>query len=190
MAIPTIHQCYSLMDEYAMLANIRAHSLMVARVAALLVQKLAGPSRPLPQDLVLAGALLHDIAKTPCLEGRCDHARHGSAICHQHGYPEVAELIQEHVMLKEFSPKRYSKGLFFPKELVFYADKRVRHDQIVSLGERLDYILGHYGRDDPQIRRQIRQNFAKCLELEKFIFTFMDITVADVSLAAAAIRFP
>jgi len=95
------------MDEYAMLENIRAHSLMVARVAQVLHQRLADSSKTnstVPSgDLVLAGALLHDIAKTPCLENRCDHARQGRDICLELGYPEVAEVVREHVILTEFS---------------------------------------------------------------------------------------
>ena len=145
MPVPTIQQCYSLMDEYAMLDNIRAHSLMVARVAQVLHQRLADSPKTnshLPsEDLVLAGALLHDIAKTPCLENRCDHARQGRDICLELGYPEVAEVVREHVILTEFSITRYDNGHFLAKELVYYADKRVRHDEIVSIEERLEYIL-------------------------------------------------
>ncbi len=161
------------MDEYAMLDNIRAHSIMVARVAqslhiALTHRKTAHP--PLPAaNLVLAGALLHDIAKTPCLKGRCDHARKGRDICLELGFPEVAEIVREHVGITDFSPERYKKGVFLAKELVYYADKRVRHDKIVSLAERLEYILEHYGNNDPERHRLIRGNFDKCFQFEKFL---------------------
>ena len=66
--IPGIADCLQLMQDYAMLANIRRHSLVVARLAIQLLQGLRDMQPGKPQadmNLVLAGALLHDIAKPP-----------------------------------------------------------------------------------------------------------------------------
>jgi putative nucleotidyltransferase with HDIG domain len=181
------------MDEYAMFDNIRAHSLMVARVAYILLQRLADSpkaSSTVPsENLVLAGALLHDIAKTPCLENGCDHARQGRDICLELGYPEVAEVVREHVILTEFSITRYDNGNFLAKELVYYADKRVRHDEIVSLEERLDYILEHYGNNDPKRHSLIRENFNKCLQLESCLFSSLGMAADDIQEAVSVIDF-
>ena len=181
------------MDEYEMLANIRAHSLMVTRVAALLLRELTASQKaeaPRPEaDLVLAGALLHDIAKTPCLNSRCDHARLGRDICLQLGFPEVAEVVLEHVTLNEFSPRRYAEGLFLAKELVYYADKRVRHEEIVSLEERLDYILERYGKNDPKRCRLIKTNFGQCQQLETFLFSALPLKPDDLKRAVAREQF-
>ncbi len=186
MSVPSLNTCYSLMDEYAMLDNIRAHSIMVARVTQVLLQKLADSpqqSAAPPRKLSLAGALLHDIAKTPCLENRCDHAKRGRDICLRLGYPEVAEVVREHVILTEFSAERYQQGVFLAKEIVYYADKRVRHDEIVSLEERLEYILENYGNNDPERHRLIRENFRKCRELENFLFSVLGMTPDTVRSA-------
>ena len=68
-----------------MLDNIREHSFIVARVAETIVSGLQLPedqrSLPADIDLVLAGALLHDIAKTKCLDGSCQHAEEGMLFC-------------------------------------------------------------------------------------------------------------
>ena len=40
MNIPSINQCLALMDRYEMLANIREHSFIVARVAETIVKAL------------------------------------------------------------------------------------------------------------------------------------------------------
>ncbi len=171
-----------------MLDNIRAHSIMVARVAQVLFQELANSSKITPstlpsEDLVLAGALLHDIAKTPCLKNRCDHAKHGRDICLELGYPEVAKVVREHVILTNFSMTRYETGHFLATEIVYYADKRVRHDEIVSIEKRLEYILENYGNNDPQRYSLIRENFDKCRQLEASLFSAIAITTSDIQKA-------
>ena len=182
------------MDEHAMLDNIRAHSLMVTRVAQVLLQGLAESRKensPLPStELVLAGALLHDIAKTPCLENHCDHARQGRDICLELGYPEVAEIVREHVILTEFSSKRYGNGHFLAKELVYYADKRVRHEEVVSLEERLEYILERYGNNDPRRHTLIKENFSKCQQLETFLFLSAGMETDALQKAVNCHNFP
>ncbi len=167
------------MDEHKMLDNIRAHSFVVARVAETIVLKMAQGNieQDLPDlDTVLAGALLHDIAKTQCIKSGCNHAKLGDEICAERGYPDIGEIIRDHVILYDFAPERYRQGQFLAKEIVYYADKRVRHDAIVSLDKRLDYIIEHYGNNDIEMHRRIRANFQRCLDIEKFFFSFIDFT--------------
>ncbi len=189
-AIPDTATCIRLMDEYEMLDNIRHHSLVVARIAdALIIELLddpVGSSAP-ERALVLAGSLLHDIAKTPCLDGNCDHAAAGGDICRKHGYPEVAAIVEEHVILKEHDLQRYENGWFTAREIVYYADKRVRHDQVVSLEERLEYIIDHYGNDDPERHRLIRENFQRCRELEQALFRVLPFSADALE---QRVRFP
>lgn len=175
--IPDLAECFRLMDEFAMLPNIRRHSIIVARVAWQLVdglhEKPRSPAVIADRDLVVAGALLHDIAKTACLDRDCDHAGEGAKICLELGYPEIAEIVAEHVLLRDHDANRRRDGLFSAREIIYYADKRVRHEEIVSLDERLEYILEHYGQGDPDLRFRIRKNFNRCLELEQSIFSFL-----------------
>jgi len=178
MNIPNIAQCVAYMEEFAMYANIRDHSFMVAKAASALLEGLKRADRvesPLPpDDLVIAGALLHDIAKTLCLKENCRHAEVGQEICRDLGYPEVGEIVGEHVVLSDFSIDRYHRGIFTAGELVYYADKRVRHDVIVPLDSRLAYILERYGENDPVREKMIVTNFRRCQELERHLFEFLD----------------
>lgn len=185
MQVPGINECARLMEQYKMLPNIRHHSLVVARIADLLVTSLQGRinGHELPnRQLCICGALLHDIAKTPCLDGSCDHARTGAEICLQHGYPELAAIVEEHVILKDHNPDRYRSGGFTAREIVYYADKRVRHNEIVSLDERLDYIIEHYGKNDKKLHELIRTNFHRCVQLEGFLFNFLDFPPEQLAL--------
>lgn len=160
-----------------MLPNIRRHSVVVARVAVQLMEGLEEnelrPASIPDRSLIVAGALLHDIAKTPCLKNGCDHAREGAEICHHLGYPEIASIVEEHVILRDHNVERRLQGEFSAKEIIYYADKRVRHEEIVSLDDRLEYILEHYGNGDPGMHELIRINFEKCVALEKYLFDFL-----------------
>ena len=160
-----------------MLPNIRRHSVVVARVALQIVdglKKNENPHSSIPEtSLIIAGALLHDIAKTPCLKDGCDHASAGAKICHSLGYPEIAPIVEGHVLLKEHDPRRNSQGIFTATEIIYYADKRVRHEEIVSLDDRLEYILEYYGMGDKVRHRLIRENFGRCVQLEKELFQFL-----------------
>ncbi len=190
MAVPDIATCIRLMDTYKMLNNIRHHSLVVARVADALLTGLQDESDLAPiadQKHVIAGALLHDIAKTPCLESGCDHAAYGAEICLQHGYPDIARIVGEHVIMAKYDPARYKNGLFTAGEIVYYADKRVRHTEIVSLDERLDYIISHYGNNDPHRHALIRENFERCLEMEQALFSILPFSADNLE---HRVRFP
>jgi putative nucleotidyltransferase with HDIG domain len=181
--IPSLPECIQLMEQYGMLTNIRHHSLVVARLAEQLQAGLCttAPEQPHPdRSLVIAGALLHDIAKTACLNSNCDHARIGAEICRRHDFPEIAAIVEEHVILSNFEPDRYQTGQFSAGEIVYYADKRVRHIVVVNLNERLEYILDHYGKDNPTRHQLIRENFKKCLTLEHYLFQWLPYGPGDL----------
>ncbi len=175
MNIPSTTRCLEMMEEYGMYPNIREHSFMVARVSERILE---GITRTLPEeilpdhDLVLAGALLHDIAKSLCLHSAKSHVTEGARICEKHGYPEVAEIVGEHAKIVSPRPEQYLQGRYLAKEIVFYADKKVLHTEIVPLEKRLDYILERYGNNDPIRHHNIRKNFAICAEIEKSICIF------------------
>lgn len=172
------------MTRYQMLDNIRAHSVMVARVAWYLAGRLNAGGAQLNSDVVLAAALLHDIGKTACLRDGGNHAALGRTICQEHGYHELADIVNEHVVLLLGVPI----GQVGEKELVYYADKRVTHDQIVSLDERLDYILSTYGNGEAARHQAIRENFAVCCQIEKRIWD--DLSDEPDSLAPAVMSRP
>jgi putative nucleotidyltransferase with HDIG domain len=177
MPVPSEQECFALMEHYAMLPNIRRHSQVVAAVALELAD---GLGNSIGRELVLAGALLHDIAKTPCLKDQCDHAAQGAEICLAHDLTEIAPIVAQHVILKNFDPESYRSGAFSAIEIVYYADKRVRHEEIVTLDERLDYIIEHYGQNDAYIHDLIRQNFSRCRQLEDHLFAHLPFTPDEI----------
>lgn len=178
---PSIDECFGYFDQFEMLDNIREHSMQVARVALVLQEGLADKIDAPARGIIAAGALLHDIAKTLCLNENCRHGIVGKEICEDLGYPEIGDIVQQHVILKDFKEHNYKRGIFTAGELVYYSDKRVRHDQIVSLQDRFDYIMDVYGNRSPQSAEIIKRSCRECLLLEKYIYSFTDFSPYDVS---------
>jgi uncharacterized protein len=176
--IPTVDQCLLLMKKHGMLENIKAHSVVVEKVASLLAQSLRQAGEDLVLEMVTAGALMHDIAKTECLRTKKDHAKKGREICLGHRFHEIADIVAEHIVLAEFD----SDHAVREAEIVFYADKRVNHDVVVSLEERLEYLLDHYGRDTEPLKERIRKNFKLCKAVEKKIFSRLSFQPEEVAL--------
>jgi uncharacterized protein len=183
--IPTVDECFQLMDTYRMLPNIRAHSIVVARIASFLSTSLADAGIHMSLDTIIAGALLHDIGKTACLTTPENHAAKGQEICRAEQLDGIGDIVAEHVILKDYSPAMELSE----KVIVYYADKRVNHDQVVSLKERLAYIIRQYGNGDHRLQKLITKNFNRCVTIEKRIFSFLDFQpdelgrlIADVEL--------
>jgi uncharacterized protein len=175
--IPSVEQCFDLMAKYEMLENIKAHSIMVERIASLMARGLQEAGETLSLDRVAAGALMHDIAKTQSLKTKEDHSARGSEICLQNHLDEIADIVAEHVVLKAFS----REGPVLEKEIVYYADKRVNHDKIVSLEERLAYLIKQYGRGDERLIRRMGKNFDLCKQVESKLFSKLRFAPEDVA---------
>ena len=175
--IPGVNECLDLMEQYHMLPNIKDHSIVVTEVAGVITNGLIAAGYDLSLETVIAGALLHDIGKTACLDNDDDHAARGLEICLAHNLKTIADIVAEHVILKNYAPQNG----FAEKEIVYYADKRVNHDKVVSLEERLDYILERYGMNNEVRCRAIKRNYARCQDLEKRMFSFLSFDPADIS---------
>ncbi|MDQ1334055.1 MAG: hypothetical protein QG552_1005 [Thermodesulfobacteriota bacterium] len=179
--VPSIQECYQLMDAYRMLDNIRAHSVVVAKVARLIAQGLQQANIDISVETATAGALLHDIGKTASLQSGGDHSEIGREICLKNHLDEIAPIVAEHVRLKEYA----ENGDYSEKEIVFYADKRVNHDQIVSLNERLAYILDRYSRGQEQLSRAIKKNFFLCRQVQDKLFRMLPFSPECLSRMVA-----
>ncbi len=175
--IPTEKECYVLMDQYQMLLNIREHSVVVAEIVRVISQGLVRSGVHISLEKAIAGALLHDIGKTQCIETGGDHAALGREICLQHQFDEIADIVGEHVWLRGNSPD----GVYPEKEIVYYADKRVLHTSVVSLQERMDDILQRYSRDNQRLSLLIRENFSIAKGVERKLFKKLDFRPADLA---------
>ncbi len=170
--IPTIEECITLMKKH-MLPNIFEHSKQVMNVAKTIIDNLKNEIT-LNRPLIIAASLLHDITKATSLKTKEPHDITGGQFSRKLGFHKVADIIEEHVVLINFKPE----GELLEKEIVYYADKRVMHDKIVTVKERMDDIKLRYGKT-PEICEMINYNTALIMKVEKKINNFI---VSDIDL--------
>ena len=176
MKIPTQEQCFLLMCEMKMMDHIVVHSMQVCRVATFLAQHLNSAPNRLNHDLIRAAALLHDITKTRSFKTEENHAVTGGQLPPEQYYPEVGDLVRQHVRLDVYTePVTLGEA-----EIINYADKRVLHDRIVGLDKRLDYILEKYGKL-PELQERIQWLWGKTLVMEDEIFSDLAIAPQDLN---------
>ena len=158
----TLDKAIELLIEYNVPEHIIGHSYKVAKVVWYIAEELREvPQLKFNSELTFHAALLHDITKYQAILNRGeDHSFTGGQLMRKLGYPDIAEIIESHVILKNLS---YLK---FEKELVFYADKRVKHEKIVSLEERFEDLKNRYGINDKvlegfRVAKRIENNLKK-----------------------------
>ena len=164
------------MCEMKMMDHIVGHSLQVYRVAVFLTDHLNEGQYHLNKELIKAAALLHDITKTRSFKTEENHALTGGQLLAEQGYPEVGDLVRQHVRLDEY-PDPATLG---EAEILNYSDKRVLHDRIVGLDKRLDYIMEKYGKL-PEHQERIRWLWGKTLAMEDEIFRDLAMSPQDLN---------
>ena len=175
MDLPTDRECFRIIRKMEMMDHIVDHSVMVSNVAVCLGLNIKKKKHCINIDLVRKAALLHDITKTRSFSTGEIHSETGASLVVDMGYPEIGEVIRQHVMLDELS----QDSPVSEPEIVNYADKRVLHDQVVSLDRRLAYIRERYG-SRPEFSPMIDKMWEATLALEKKIFRYLTFTPAQL----------
>jgi|TARA_Y100000310_G_C20685973_1_gene819013 putative nucleotidyltransferase with HDIG domain len=136
--IPSREECIKILKENSVPDNIIAHCKKVCEVAMKVCDILEGRGVKVDRELVEVAALLHDVEKL-----KKDHIVAGHDFLTKLGYPRVAKVVLkhglEHIRETKFSPTNVED------KIVFYSDKRVLNDKVVSLDKRFNYIHKRYG---------------------------------------------
>lgn len=178
-AVPSQAECAALWDKYCMLPNIREHSSQVALVASCLGALLEAEGVSLNRPQLLAGALLHDIAKTYTIKYGGSHAQLGAGwVVQETGNYQIAQMVYHHVHWPWALDIENTAML--PSLLVLYADKRVKHDRIVTLEERFEDLMKRYGVNE-LAREYIRQSREQGLAVEKALSKRLGVSVDEYS---------
>ncbi len=182
--IPPKKECFQLLHSVDMPDHIQAHSRMVCQVALVLTDGLIGAGIDINRNLVRASALLHDITKPRSFKTGENHAQSGGVYLSELGFPEVGNIVRQHVMLDHY----FAADAPDEAEVVNYADKRVLHDRIVPLDDRMAYILDRYAKTKKH-QELLHTLWDHTRTLEKRLFSYLNFhpDIIPPGLLAAAL---
>ncbi|CAI9406227.1 Bifunctional protein GlmU [Pleomorphomonas sp. T1.2MG-36] len=146
---PDEAECEAMLEAADTPEPTRRHSRVVARLAVDIAARLAARGHALDSAAVLAGALLHDIAK-----GDLDHAAAGARRVSAFGFAEVAEIVAVH-MECALEPGQTVD----PRHVVFLADKLVKGERLVGIEQRFAPAFKAFA-SDPAALAGVRRRHA------------------------------
>lgn len=175
MGTPSERECLALLDKYQTPDHIILHSRKVWEVGKVLGEGLLRLNHPADLSLIRASCLLHDIGKYPCiLDGTGHHDIRGEQILEAEGLPSIARIVGQHVILRSEIEAPLKE-----EHIVYYADKRVVHDEVVSLDKRFLYLKQTYGKT-PEAIEWLMVMKQETQRLEEAIFILLDFDPEDV----------
>ena len=140
MKIPTKEECLILLNKNKTPSKVIKHSIAVCKVAEKIAEKLIAKGIKINKRLVIAAALLHDIERA-----KENHVVKGAKLLKSMGFSEVSEVVKRHSLHKLQQKNRQPSA--WEERIVFYADKRVMGNKIVSLKKRFDALEKRYNVD-------------------------------------------
>jgi len=165
-------QCISLLKKYKNPDNIIAHSMVVNEVSCFLAKKLILSGETLDYDMVNFGSLLHDIDKFQTLNTK-NHAILAKRWLDDMGLRDISKVVFSHKLGCVLHKKTYPKN--WEEKIIYYADKRVKYDMIVTLKDRFNYLRNRYGKLYPESMRKIDSAEPEAYKIEKEIFDTIGI---------------
>jgi uncharacterized protein len=158
--IPTRSWVFTLITERGMPDHIVRHSMRVRLVAVAIGQAMRRAGKGIDLALIDRSALLHDICKADSIAHGGDHALMGQLLLESLGYPQVGDIVGQHIRLRSMEMNEAM--------VVNYADKRVMHDQVVSLEKRFSDLIDRYSNGGKNTERLL-QHFAHVREIEETV---------------------
>ncbi len=139
ITVPEVEECVCLLENSPLAdEKIIAHCIKVAETAVRIATAMDQNAPVLDIPRIEAAALLHDIArKAP------NHARKGADMLKDMGFTDIADIVSSHMNLKTTPDTPLNE-----REIVYFADKLVRGDQVVMnfkkrFKEKLDAFKGN-----------------------------------------------
>lgn len=185
--------------------HVRAHSKKVTEISLQIAQALIEKNILINLDLLNTAGLLHDMARV-CDFQKLDRTKfheevtdekwakwvdqqkqfkgmhHADVACGalaEEGYNKTAGLIRLHNSLSILEEPE--KLAYLEAAILFYADKRVKHDEVVSLAERFRDGRERHGKyDDPKTQTMFEEVERRTFGLEQQLFSLLDLRPEDI----------
>ena len=183
MKLPTWEECCVLYDHYHTPQHIRQHLTAVTTIALQLGQA-CQKHKSVSLPLIESAARLHDLVRIKeqwvylpnSITTPLPHAEINYLLLKDQ-YLEVAEVIRVHSLMSITLPNHLNT---LEKQIVYYADKRVNHANLVSITDRL--ALGKVRWGVTASNDQTPDLLQKLQQLEHTLFKSLNILPNDLHL--------
>lgn len=145
--IPKEDDCNVIFEYFHVPERVRAHSKQVRKVSEDLALALNRRGLTLNINLIVAAALLHDLAK-----GQPKHPETGGKIVALMGYQAAADIISVHqdIFLED--------GFIIDEaKIVYLADKLVREEGVVSLKDRFRMVFDRFSKEPDALCKAVER---------------------------------
>ncbi len=162
-SVPSREECRRYWQIYCLPEHIREHSRLVALVAEHICVLARERGMQVPVEAVVASALLHDLGKFYCIEYGGSHQQLGAGLVMElTGNPAIAQGVMHHV----YWPGAIDIYRYFLPLVIIYSDKRVKHDQIVTLETRFQDLFARYG-INKRMKGLIYRSWQQAVDIQK-----------------------
>ncbi len=174
--LPRVATCLGWLQQQVTALNLIQHQLSVAAIAYQLALWMRANATPVDPLLAHRGGLLHDIGKiAPQKEGQhLSHSEFGAQTLESLGQPLLAEITRRHMLFNLVGPD--PAPITWEQKLVYFADKLMERNGLVSLQERLDLLQQRYTLD-PNRMAQLKPAI---LDLQAGLCRRAGVPVADL----------
>lgn len=166
--IPTYDECLAILHKYGVDSRVSRHGQLVAGVGRSMAGRLNGAGLNLNVDLVIAGGLVHDLAK-----GKPNHSKRGGRLINCLGFSAVSGIVASHMDM-EFA----ADHVVDEAAIVFLADKLVQGDRLVTLAERFGPALNKFS-DSPEIVNSVLRRMRTAEAISERIVGLLGISSFD-----------
>jgi tRNA threonylcarbamoyladenosine biosynthesis protein TsaE len=205
-AILSETEIYKYYEEWATPMHVREHCAKVTEVAMKIAQAYIHQGEIINLNLLYPACMLHDMNRVcdfrKLVRSRFEeevtdekwekwqscrreykgmhHADITAKIIGERGFTETAELIRLH--RSDYIVEQPDAFASIEKKIIYYADKRVKHNEIVSLKERFRDGRERYGKfDTPEEKKLFEEVEIRTKKLEKELFDGIGIKPADIN---------
>jgi hypothetical protein len=165
--IPDREETLALLEMAGTPPEVIAHQEKVAQVALRLADTLAKSKVEIDRPLLERACLLHDV-----LRHRPSHDAEGAAFLHEQGFPRLADLVEDHMDIRE------GNGLD-ERALLYLSDKLVSGTVIMDIQNRIEDKLRLYGSMD-DARENITRRMGKALKIQDRIEAVTGLGIKEI----------
>lgn len=166
----THEEALKLLHKHGIGGFVLKHILKVNQISVYLAKKLKEKGENVNVELTDIASLLQDIGKKLSDSTPMNHVDAGVKILNDEGMRDIGEIIKKHsinaIVEEDKIPTTWEE------KLIFYTDRRVIEDKLVSLDERITDLRTRY----PDIEKFLWKAVPKIAKLEEEIFSILDIS--------------